>query len=576
MKVDWENWEPKERSTLMFICEDEQVLLIHKKRGLGEGKINAPGGKLDEGETPLEAALRETKEEVGMNVSDAEFKGELRFQFKDGHSIHCSVFLATSYKGKPRETDEATPFWCPVGEIPYERMWEDDRFWLPKMLKGNFFKGWFSFDNDKMLDKRLEFSKKAFDSEEETARKAPGKKKAEKKKKGRKGSKKAEAGKRKNDVEADPEATEDEEAALKQVDAEIAEAVEQGQQGQQADGAEEAEADAKEESEDKSGKKDKAAKKKSKTKGTKKGKKEAAKEKVIPMPEGLPAIVESLLIASESPMSSRAIAKTLKKAAADQESLAEDDPLRKITDDHIAESLDVLNEAYDATGRAFTVVERSTGWKIYTKADFAPWVRTLFPEQKPARMSPPALETLAIIAYRQPLTKADIEAVRGVSIDGVIKVLLDRNLVHISGRAEVPGRPLLYGTTELFLEHFGIKDLEELPNSSELRQVQLPTADYPEQEGGDQPPDDGDPGPESAPSENSDPPAGEEDAAQSPDEEAPPAEEAGEPDPPAGDGGAEGPEEANSGEHCLGAEGESPPGDEGEKTNENPPGSAEA
>jgi segregation and condensation protein B len=96
-------------------------------------------------------------------------------------------------------------------------------------------------------------------------------------------------------------------------------------------------------------------------------------------------------------------------------------------------------------------------------------------------MSPPALETLAIVAYRQPVTRADIEAVRGVAVDGVLQNLMERGLVKISGRAELPGRPLLYETTGFFLEHFGLRNLEELPNAQELRSRHLPTAQTREQ-----------------------------------------------------------------------------------------------
>jgi segregation and condensation protein B len=108
-------------------------------------------------------------------------------------------------------------------------------------------------------------------------------------------------------------------------------------------------------------------------------------------------------------------------------------------------------------------------------------------------LSGPALETLAIIAYRQPVTRADIEAVRGVAVDGVMQVLLDRGLVKICGRAEMPGRPLLYETTEFFLEHFGLRHVEELPNADELRRVPLPKPEIPAEdpaaagEGGDKP-----------------------------------------------------------------------------------------
>ena len=108
--------------------------------------------------------------------------------------------------------------------------------------------------------------------------------------------------------------------------------------------------------------------------------------------------------------------------------------------------------------------------------DCAGWVRKLFPGPKPARLSPPALETLAIIAYRQPITRADVEAVRGVTVEGVLQNLMERGLVKIGGRAELPGRPLLYETTEFFLEHFGLRNLDELPNAEELRTRYLPVA----------------------------------------------------------------------------------------------------
>jgi segregation and condensation protein B len=104
-------------------------------------------------------------------------------------------------------------------------------------------------------------------------------------------------------------------------------------------------------------------------------------------------------------------------------------------------------------------------------------VRQLYPESKPARLSGPSLETLAIVAYRQPITRADIEAVRGVAVDGIVQSLLEKGLIRIAGRSEAPGRPLLYETTQNFLEHFGLKNLEQLPNSTELRRITLPTAE---------------------------------------------------------------------------------------------------
>jgi segregation and condensation protein B len=113
---------------------------------------------------------------------------------------------------------------------------------------------------------------------------------------------------------------------------------------------------------------------------------------------------------------------------------------------------------------------------LATDPKYAGWVRQLFPSPKPARLSAPALETLAIIAYRQPITRADVEAVRGVNIDGVLQTLMERGLVKIAGRAEIPGRPLLYETTQFFLDHFGLRTLDEMPNVEELRTRHLPMA----------------------------------------------------------------------------------------------------
>jgi segregation and condensation protein B len=141
---------------------------------------------------------------------------------------------------------------------------------------------------------------------------------------------------------------------------------------------------------------------------------------------------------------------------------------------HVAEAIAELNQIYQEQNRAFTLIERPKGWKLYTRLEYGDFVRQLFPGRKPERMSGPAMETLAIIAYRQPITKAAIEAVRGVACDGMIQKLLDRDLIRIGGRAELPGRPLLYETTDLFFEHFGIRSIDDLPNASELRKVKLP------------------------------------------------------------------------------------------------------
>jgi segregation and condensation protein B len=189
----------------------------------------------------------------------------------------------------------------------------------------------------------------------------------------------------------------------------------------------------------------------------------------------LKAVVESLLFASQKPLSLKEIAAALTSAA----EYFEEEPeaaFAKVTEAEIAESLHALQNEYSELGRAFRLVEQVSGWVLASRIEYQVWVRQLFPEMRPTRLSAPALETLAIIAYRQPITKADVEAIRGVTVDGVMQKLLDGALVKITGRAEIPGRPLLYVTTQHFMEHFGLKNLDELPNASELREVSLPKA----------------------------------------------------------------------------------------------------
>ena len=154
--MDWNTWSPRERANLCFILKNDQLLLIRKKRGLGAGKINAPGGKIEPGETALASAIRETREEVGVTPIAPEKRGELCFQFADGYSLHCTVFLAFDCAGEPIETPEAAPFWNPAGQIPYEEMWEDDRHWLPLLLEGKTFCGYFTFDGEEMKSREIE------------------------------------------------------------------------------------------------------------------------------------------------------------------------------------------------------------------------------------------------------------------------------------------------------------------------------------------------------------------------------------------------------------------------------------
>ncbi len=203
----------------------------------------------------------------------------------------------------------------------------------------------------------------------------------------------------------------------------------------------------------------------------------------------LSAIVEALLIASQNPLPAEEIARLVRARVAEAEDIrvreteegkpASELPdwlvtLAKTSSEDVTTAIHQLNADYHDSQRAFTLIERPKGWKLYTRIDFGDFVRQLFPGRKPERMSGPAMETLAIIAYRQPITKAAIEAVRGVACDGMVQKLLDRDLIRIGGRAELPGRPLLYETTDLFFEHFGIRSIDDLPNAAELRKVKLP------------------------------------------------------------------------------------------------------
>ena len=149
--VDWANWQPQERATLLFVIREGQMLLIHKKRGLGAGKINGPGGRLEPGESPLGGAVREVQEELCITPIGGQQCGELAFQFTDGFSILVYIFTATGCDGEPKETEEAIPLWTPLTQIPYDRMWADDRIWFPIMLAERQFQGHILFDGDILL-----------------------------------------------------------------------------------------------------------------------------------------------------------------------------------------------------------------------------------------------------------------------------------------------------------------------------------------------------------------------------------------------------------------------------------------
>jgi len=149
--IDWDAWEPAFDATLLFVVRDDEMLMIEKKRGLGAGKVNAAGGKIDPGETPLEAAVREFEEELVAHPVDPRKLGEIAFEVIDGASIRIHVFRADGIRGEPQETEEAVPLWSPLADLPFDRMWADDRYWLPLLVEDRPFQVRTVFEGDKLL-----------------------------------------------------------------------------------------------------------------------------------------------------------------------------------------------------------------------------------------------------------------------------------------------------------------------------------------------------------------------------------------------------------------------------------------
>ena len=150
--IDWTQWQPQQRATLLYVMCDGQILLIRKKRGLGAGKINGPGGRIEDGESAIECAVRETEEEVGIRACNVAERGQMRFQFVDGFSMQVDILTANAYEGTPCETDEAVPLWFPIDDIPYGEMWATDRHWLPHIVAGKSLVGCALFSGDEPLD----------------------------------------------------------------------------------------------------------------------------------------------------------------------------------------------------------------------------------------------------------------------------------------------------------------------------------------------------------------------------------------------------------------------------------------
>ena len=190
----------------------------------------------------------------------------------------------------------------------------------------------------------------------------------------------------------------------------------------------------------------------------------------------LKLILESLLFHAQKPMNAGEL-KDLLTAAVEPED-ANLKALKKTTIEQIGSLLNELESDYRNMARSFRLICVAGAWQFASMPDYAPWIRALVGEKpRPPKLSQPALETLAIIAYRQPLTRAEIEQIRGVSVDGVMQTLIERGLVEAVGRAEVAGRPITYGTTLAFLEYFGLRNLMELPAADELRRIPVKKVD---------------------------------------------------------------------------------------------------
>ncbi|MCI0536484.1 MAG: SMC-Scp complex subunit ScpB [Verrucomicrobiales bacterium] len=182
-------------------------------------------------------------------------------------------------------------------------------------------------------------------------------------------------------------------------------------------------------------------------------------------------ILESILFNTQKPLSASEL-RDLFVATAAQSDDATARSLKKIKEPEISAALEELAKEHADASRSFRLVCVAGAWQFVSQPDYAPWLKTLVgARNRPPRLTQPALETLAIIAYRQPITRAEIEQIRGVAVDGVVATLLERGLIEQVGRAEVVGRPLTYGTTSLFLEYFGLRDLEQLPAADELRRI---------------------------------------------------------------------------------------------------------
>jgi segregation and condensation protein B len=185
-------------------------------------------------------------------------------------------------------------------------------------------------------------------------------------------------------------------------------------------------------------------------------------------------ILESLLFSAQKPMSVKELRELFTTASIAEDATEEAKAFKKVKDDDLTAALEELAKEHETAGRSYRLACVAGSWQFVSQPEFAPWLKAMFGVKvRPSRLSQAALETVAIIAYRQPITRAEVEQVRGVNVDGTMQTLLERGLVEQSGRAEVVGRPSLYSTTPLFLEYFGLRGLEDLPAADELRRIPI-------------------------------------------------------------------------------------------------------
>jgi len=186
----------------------------------------------------------------------------------------------------------------------------------------------------------------------------------------------------------------------------------------------------------------------------------------------LKLILEALLFSAQKPLSLKELRDVFAAAAEHAEGDETVKARKKVKESELLARLEELAGDHETAGRTYRLVCVAGSWQFVTQPEYAPWLKALVGHKiRPPRLSQPALETLAIIAYRQPITRAEIEQVRGVTIDGVMQTLIERGLVEQTGRAEVAGRPMTYGTTSVFMEYFGLRSLEDLPAADELRRI---------------------------------------------------------------------------------------------------------